>query len=347
MKGEDKMKKFAIPLLVLCIGLIAIPLHAEKVSVLTEVNKPETIQFGSGNIYILEGTTVYIYDEVTYKYKGKFGKEGEGPGEIKKNPFGGPLVMVPYKGKVTISSTGKYSVFSKDGEFEKEMKINAFDNFYPFEDIFICLSTYSPGQGELYLAVYKADKDFKKAKEPLVVTDTMVGQSFKLVFPFTAFAPFPYKDKLYIAPDPKKFTIEVYDKNVKKINTITKEYKRKKLPGEYRQKTLQWFKTDPNWRNAYESFKRRITFRDYYPPIFTVLVDNDKIYVPTFNFDKKGDRECVIMDLEGKELKRVYLPMKESYGMEFSFPYNIYKDNFYIIMENLDDETWELHKVKI
>ena len=76
MKEEDKMKKFALHLLVLCIVLIAIPLGAEKVSVLTEVNKPETIQFGSGNIYILEGTTVYIYDEVTYKYKGKFGKEG-------------------------------------------------------------------------------------------------------------------------------------------------------------------------------------------------------------------------------------------------------------------------------
>lgn len=341
------MKEFTKPLVILLIVLFLIPLSAEKVSVLKEVNRPEVMQFGNGNIYILEGVTTFIYDETTFNYKGQFGKEGEGPGEIKKNPFGGPLLMIPYKEKVIISSTGKYSVFTKDGKFEKEIKISPFDNFYPFEDKFICLSTYSRGPGKLYLAVYMADKDLKKAKEPLVVSDTMVGPNFKFLLPFTAFAPFPYKDKLYIAPDPMKFAIDVYNKDAKIINTINKEYKRKKILSEYRKKTIHWFKNDPNWKNIYEMFKGRITFRDNYPPIMAVLVDNDKIYVFTFNFDKKGDRECIIMDLEGKELKLVYLPIRENYGMDFTFPYNIYKDNFYILIEDLEEETWELHKIKL
>ena len=341
------MKKFARPMVVLIIVLFFIPLSAEKVSILEEVNKPETIEFGSGNIYILEGTSVYIYDETTYKYRGKFGKEGEGPGEIKKAQFGGPLTMLSNKDKVIISSLGKYSIFSKDGKFEKEIKISPFDSFYPFGDQFICFSTYSTGENKLNLAVYMADKDLKRDKKPLVVSDIMVGPNFKFLFPFTAFAPIPHKDKLYIAPDPMKFAIDVYDMDAKKIKTINKEYKRKKIPSEYREKTNHWFKNDRNWKTIYDIYKNRITFREYYPPIMVVLVKNDKIYVFTFNFDKNGDRECIIMDLDGKELKRVYLPIRESYGMDFAYPYNIHKDHFYIIMEDIDEEIWELHKIKL
>lgn len=175
----------------------------------------------------------------------------------------------------------------------------------------------------------------------------MVGQNAKFVFPFTSFTPFPYKDTLYAAPDAAKFAIEVYDKDGKKIKTISKEYKRKEISSEYKEKTLHWFKNDFNWKNLYQMFKDRITFRDYYPPIAAVLVDNDKIYVFTYNFDKKGDRECIVMDIEGKDLKRVYLPVRENYGMDFKFPYTIYKDHFYILVEDLDEETWELHKVKL
>lgn len=341
------MKKYAIHFFTALIVLSLLPLSAEKVSVLQEVNKPEFIMFGTGNLYVLEGTAIYMYDEAAYTYKGKFGKEGEGPGEIKKAPFSGPLVMTLFKDKVTISSSGKYSIFSQDGTFEKEIKISPFDSFYPFEDKFICFSPYSRGQGELYLAVYMADKDFKKAEEPLIVADTRVGPNFKMLFPFTSFTPFPYKDKLYIAPDPVKFAIDVYDKDGKKIRTISREYKIKKISSEYRKKTIDWFENDYFWKNLYRVRKDGVTFRDYYPPILMVLVDSDKLYVFTHVFDKQGDRECIIMDLEGKELKRVFLPVKETYGMDFQFPYTIYKDNFYILMENLDEETWELHKIKL
>ena len=53
------------------------------------------------------------------------------------------------------------------------------------------------------------------------------------------------------------------------------------------------------------------------------------------------------MDIEGKELKRVHLPIKENYGMDFVWPYNIHNDYFYIIKEDIDEETWELHKIKL
>jgi hypothetical protein len=327
--------------------LLIVPLNAEKVAVLDEVNKPEVILFGCGNIYILEGTTVYIYDESTLKFKGKFGKEGEGPGEIKKNPFSGPLLMVPYKEKVTISSMGKFSVFTKDGSFEKEFKISPMDAFQPFEDKFICYTPYAKGPGELFLAVFMADKDLKKAKEPLIVSDAMVGPTAKFLFPFSAFAPIPYKDKLYLAPDPMKFAIDVYNKDAKKIYTINKDYQGEKIPSEYKEKTIHWFKSDPTWKTLYEMFKDRIYFRDNYPPIMAILVDSAQIYVFTFNFNKKGDRECLIMDLKGKELSRVYLPFRENYGLDFVYPYNIYKNHFYIIKENIEEETWELHRIKL
>ena len=78
-----------------------------------------------------------------------------------------------------------------------------------------------------------------------------------------------------------------------------------------------------------------------------LLVDSDRLFVLTYNFDDKGDRECLVMDLKGKALKTIYLPINEVYGMDFTFPYNIYEGNFYILIEDIEEETWELHKKEV
>ena len=166
-------------------------------------------------------------------------------------------------------------------------------------------------------------------------------------FPFTAFFPIPYKDKLYLAPELTKFSIHVYDINAKKIDTISKRYQPIKISSEYKSKTLQWFKTDPNWKNIYQFFKERISFKEFYPPIQQVIVDNDNIYALTYVFDKKGDRECIILDLKGKELKRIFLPVKENYGMDFQAPYNFSNNFFYIMKDNFEEEAWEIHRIKL
>lgn len=215
-----KIRQRAITALIL---LAALPLAAEKLAEFVEVNRPESIQFHAGRIFIMEGTRIFIYDAGDYRLINRFGKRGEGPGEIKKMPFGGPLLMVPHGEKIYISSMGKFSVFSIKGSFEKETKIGITDSYYPFADRFIALTTVSSSSGQQVLAVYLADKKLQKSPEPLRVSDIEVGQTAGFRFPMTAFFPIPYEDKLFLAPDTDAFRIFIFDKEGKKIHTIEKK----------------------------------------------------------------------------------------------------------------------------
>ncbi len=54
--------------------------------------------------------------------------------------------------------------------------------------------------------------------------------------------------------------------------------------------------------------------------------------------------ECIIMDIKGKELKRIFVPLQDSE------PYTYYpllcaieKGKYYALIEDEDEETWELH----
>ncbi len=340
------MKNFTKLIFLILVILLSTILNAEKVAVLEEVGRPDSIVFGNGYLYVLEGTTIYKYDSKTFKYKGKFGKDGEGPSEIKKIPFGGPLLVYPYDNKVYISSMAKLSVFSKDGKFEKEYKTYVFNGNYPFLNNYITVgSEILKGKKAPVLTVYLSDNKFKKIKT-LYVTDIEVGQNAGFTFPYASFYAIPFKDKIYLIDGLNGFSIKVFDKNGVEINSFKKPYKLKKVSGDYKDNTKKWFKTHPTWKNIYGFVKDRIKYKKTFPPIYTMDVNNDKIYVFTSKI-KNELRECIVLDLKGKELKRLFLPVKQTYGMEFNVKYTISKEGFFYIKENLDDEVIELHKSKL
>jgi len=340
------MKK-TIFILAMMVPLLATALQAEKVAELVEVARPQAMEWGHGNLYILDGTTMYIYDASSYEYRGKFGKQGEGPGEIMAQPFGGPILMLPWQDRVIVSSMGKLSFFSPDGQFLKEHKINAFDTFYPFGDQYICMTTYTREDQKMVLAIYLADQDLQKTDNPFIISRVEVGQNASFLFPFTAFFPIPYKDKLYIAPDPEAFAIDVYDKNGEKIHTLHRDYTPIRIDPEYRQKTEKWFQKDASWKNIYTYIKENIKYRRFYPPVHFIIAESDWLYVTTHRFDERGWRECLILTLKGEEVKRVFLPIPESYGMDFTAPFNFHNRNFYRLVDEPAEEIWELHRIPL
>ena len=342
--------KVKIILFITCCSLLALlQVHgqAEKVAVFEEFGQPEGIYFGNDCIYVLEKTNIFVYNPQDYKFITKFGKKGEGPGEIKKNPFGSPMAVTPYNDKVYISNFGKLSIFSKTGEFIKEYKISPFDNFLPFGKKYICLSTTPKEENsqKIVLTIFLADQNLKKGKM-IYKSDFEVGPTASLNFPMTPFYPVIDKNKLFVIAGIHGFAIDAFDENGEKKYRIKKDYKRLKLPSSYKDKTLKWFKTDPNMKQFYEFFKNRISFKDYYPPIYTMFADNGKLYVIT-NQVKKEQRECIVMDQEGNEKKRIYLPVPENYGFDAEFHVTISDNWFYKLEENIDEETWELYRIKI
>jgi hypothetical protein len=53
------------------------------------------------------------------------------------------------------------------------------------------------------------------------------------------------------------------------------------------------------------------------------------------------------MDQEGNEKKRIYLPVPENYGFDATFYVTISGNWCYKLEENIDEETWELYRIKI
>jgi len=336
------MKKFIflIIMIFVCMGLAA-----EKAAVLDEVNKPDYISIGNGYIYIQEKTSIYIYDLKDFKFVKKFGKEGEGPREFKINPFGGPMVAYPFENKLLISSMAKVSIFTKDGEFIKEYKVDPFEGYTPFGKNYVCFGTGQDKEKRTVLTLYLTDAQFNKQKI-LYQSDFTVGQSFEFDFPLTTFDADIYREKIYIAAGKHGFSIDVFDKNGNKLYRIKKDHQPIKVRDGYEKKTREWFERSPVWRQFYQALKDRFTFKKYYPAIYQMNVDSDHIYVLT-NKMKGENRECVVLDLKGNEKKRLYLPAPELYGMEFLPEFTFHSGSFYILLENEDDEVWELHKTKI
>ena len=339
--------KIKVVLIIAAIVLMMVntPLSGKKVAVLEEVSRPDMMAMGDGRLYIQERANIYVFDLKDYKLITRFGKEGEGPKEFKIPTMGAPLLIFPLNGKLYISSHAKVSVFDKSGKYITESRVPPFQVYRPYGDGYVYTGTVTDEKKINYLAVNLCDGKFNKTKE-LYVSDMQVGMNFKWTFPFNTFTFDPYKEKLYLVAGKEGFVINVYDKKGTLLKKIKKEYEKLKVPEQYKKNTLNWFKTSPKTKNFWNFFKDRIAFRDQFPEIQASVVESDLIYVITHN--RKGDDvECIVLDLEGNEKKRLFLTIPETYGNDFAARYTFYNKVFYRLVENEDEENWELHSTPI
>ncbi|MCK5220612.1 MAG: hypothetical protein KAR14_03455, partial [Candidatus Aminicenantes bacterium] len=105
---------------------------------------------------------------------------------------------------------------------------------------------------------------------------------------------------------------------------------------------------------GWENFKKIVKFTngDFLPVIQDMVIDNGLIYAKT-NTLKDNKAEFIVLDLNGKIIKRIFLPAPiemDVVSKIFSRPvrfYKIYNGKYYYLKENIDEEMWELYKVDI
>jgi hypothetical protein len=74
-------------------------------------------------------------------------------------------------------------------------------------------------------------------------------------------------------------------------------------------------------------------------------VADKKIYIFTYN-EKDGNVQCIVLDIKGKPLKKVFLPLINQ-NPTLPYPFTICEGKFYQLNENASTETWELHVTEI
>jgi len=342
------MKKILM-LVVILILVSMFSLGNTKVLPLDEnIMKPEQIVVGDDYMYITEGTTISVFSVKDDKVITRFGKKGEGPGEIQGSRRGNvTLTLIPLKDKLYLFNRNKVMYFSKKGKFLKEIRIQGgfVRSLFPVGDKFVGQSFIRGKNRSMKTAINIFSNDLK-TKKIFYGTEKEIqrGSFLKHFMPDNVFIMKTGNGKVYIN-DTDKLIIKVFEISGKKINEIKYNYKLQKVSERTKKDIRNYYKTSPRFKAFYDRIKNRIEIGNRYNAIKDFFVDKDTIYVQTHIKTDSGV-EFLLFTKTGKFIKKTVLPLHSINVLEF-YPYYIKNDTLYQIVENEDEEEWELHITKI
>jgi len=315
--------------------------NGESRGTLPQLMTPSTIEIYENHICIGDKATVYIYSLKDLTLQKTFGKAGEGPQEFKLLPYGEEGLQIHQEnGLLYITSIGKLSIFTKDGDFKMEKKTmpNLYGDLYkPVQSGFIGLGSSIEKKGH-YITVNLYDSHLKKIKE--LCKWPYPAQQGKGTRVFSqSYIIHSYEGKTFLGGT-SELTIDVFSGKGDKIFTIHKDYKKIKISESKKKQVLKWLETGPEYKHIY-NFMKPILFSDHFPAIRDFRVTDKKIYVLTFN-NMGEKKEFLILDLNGNLLKKTFLLLKDKNAFSL-YPYTIYKGILYQLVEDEENEMWGLH----
>lgn len=340
------MKKISI-FLILILAAFTSVIHAAKAAVFPELNNPGTILIDSNKIFVTEGIHVYIYSLTDFKFLKKIGKEGEGPREFKKAPVPWlPALYVFLKpGQIFINSRGKVSLFTQEGTFINEINTASLGRrFIPVGEKYIGMG-FSRENKILYVTFNLHDPQFRKEK--MFYRVTFPQQQGKKMNPIVMalIKNFSYKhayDKKFYLPT-EDGIIHVFDDSGRELYTINPPYKKVEVTPALKKRYDDFFKTDVRYRDIYADTDstNQIEFPGYLPLMMDYRVSDDRVYIIS-NSREDQKYETFIYDLKGTLLKKTLIPLIEKDILEV-YPFTIKNGKIYQLVENEDEEEWELH----
>jgi hypothetical protein len=315
-----------------------------------ELTNPLAIDADNDQIYVIEEASVFIYSRQDFKFKTKFGRKGEGPGEFKIR-VDRPMNLCVRDNDLVVSSFGRFSYFSKDGTYKSETKTKPVFTMAAkaFGSQFLGIGVLSEEQDFLTLNIY--DEKLNKKKELFRIEEEIRLEGKKSVYYHLHFPPsfatsfITYEDKVYVTWG-KDDKIKVFDHSGKRVAEIPIKVEKQKLTEDYKEKVANHFKNDKSLpQPIYERFYKNMVFPEFFPAIRDMRISDGKIYVVTYQKEKELTK-TLIFDLKGKPVKTVSLPLKDM-DVKSIYPFTIKKGKLYQLAEDFDSEEWYLHVTTI
>lgn len=337
-----KLKFFGVILL-----LLTSFIFAEKVLDLPELNRPFFIRMDDERLYITDGPTISIYSLKDYSFVKRFGKSGDGPREFRVNPnrSAGSVVIALGPDYILANSLTRIAYFKKDGTFIKERKTSIpGGRLQPIGNNFVGES-FIQDNNKIYMVKNLHDSNFKFIKE-LHRRENFFQQEGDLnPFYSTPTRCQIYDNKIFINGTEEDVVIHVFDSSGNKIYNINHRCVKTKVTEEYEKGIRNWYRTYLGVRRSYNLVIDRLKFPKYFPAIRMFHVANQKVYVLTY-LKKNEESEFLIFYIKGKFLKKIVVPLAEK-DERLYYPYTIGNGKIYQLIENEDEEVWELHVAEI
>jgi hypothetical protein len=339
-------------------------LFSLKVGMLPELTNPDNITLYDDELYVVEGPTIYVYALKDLRFIRKFGKRGQGPGELLAIP-GTPNKINVQEDFILAETYVKLIWFTKEGKLIKEKKKPIFGliGFIPIGkkgEKFVARWLKLDEDKVMYDTICLFNEDIKPIKKLYKQKWIQQGAQppniqLDMVPDFISFK--VYEDKIFIDESSNGFVIEIFDINGNPLRRIEKKYDKIKVTEEDKERLInrlkeeKYSKVQSQMVGGWENLKKilNMKFANTYPPIQDIDVSANKIFVQTHKrVEEKGQvkEEYVVMDFKGNILRKVMIPeiitsvQAREWGAEMN---SMYKGKLYYLLENIDEETWELH----
>lgn len=330
--------KISSLILMFFIGMPQMPGSQVKKWPIPGLMKPASLAVSSDRIFISEGAQIHVFNRRDLKKIRTVGKEGEGPHEFMVNPGFG--VSLRCHGNVlVVNSKGKLSLLSTDGDFISERKAGPYRFILPFAEAWVG-QTMKIENGVNHYTVELLDENLGKLKEIWRWEHAIQDQKKKIMLAPQFQEIRIQGERLVLAPD-DGMTLTMYDKRGRRVNSIGILYENIALGDGYRKKVMNFFKTDPKYKDIYPIIEEMACFPPRFPAVKNFHTDEKGFYIQTYE-GSEGESVFFIFNKRGEFSHQKRVPYQDSMGLNI-LPLDSFHDGlFYQLVENETDDIWEL-----
>ncbi len=334
-------------LLVFVVILATTALQAKKLHTFPELFDPFAMQMDDQYLYVSQKTDIMVYSLKDFKLVTKFGKHGEGPGEMLPFANMGVIFYLQEDGTMVVNSQTKIMIYTKKGKYIREIPrkdaLSQIPLYQPIGDNWVGTGI-AMKEGKMHYTFNIFDGQMKKTKELARKFYMDIGAR-NLPLPQEPPIILVYKDKFFMpGPAAKGLNLQARNWEGKVLNSITYETKPIKLTEQFKKDNMAFMKkVVPEAQFAF--IKQMTKFKEHFPTYMTFIPREDKLYVMTYE-NKDGKYKLLIFSQKGKLLKQTMVPFDMIDGVRPA-PFDVKDNTFYQLVENIDDETFELHAYKL
>jgi hypothetical protein len=338
-----QVKKVSV-VLTLLLSLCLSHGFAGKLAALPQLNNPISIEIDEDELYVLDEVVVYVYSLKDYRLLRKFGKKGEGQGQLMPNSEV-PVVMNIANGNVFLNSQIKMIQFSKKGEIIKEQRIPFSFQTIPFGENYVSIKISTMHTVNSFNVILY-DPDFKQLKLLYSRERIPLSRRGKLSLPPELIIVRSSKDKLFVFDQKNGFVIDTFDLRGNRVNHIKMDYQRIKMTESFKKTAEVWFRAQPTFHMATEELREMIYFPDYLPVMRNFILKNQKLYIRTYK-TQGNSSEFIVLDFNGKLIKQTFLPDYEISPVQLNSSniFTFFNEKYYYLTKM--GSGWEIHVEEI
>jgi len=289
--------------------LMALPLSAQTAIPVPDVQKPHQIAVDGNDLYIFEEAdySLHVYTISPFAPKLKFGQKGDGPHDFKYLPF---VSLQPET--LTCTDFTKIIWFSKKGHVLKAMEFSALKDFDINSEMLLVPIKKN------FLRITADHEQMKRHVFLLDATFRTLKHLYEGLFIWQAGSATDCRTDtvsgqgLVFIADTQKFLITIFDDKGTLLRTIDKS-------------------------KDVEAVPDRALLHQY-------CVSDGKIYATTYK-KKDGNTEMLVLDLQGRTLRKLYLPLTSIRPNRGVLRYDLFtvsQEKLYELVQNKETGKWEL-----